>query len=143
MSNVATPVGGTQQSELVTVAINGVTIGVFDTLTGGDVTAPPTKFRSGGQYNETSYQTLPKYSDISVARVVNLAVDWEVIRGLRQLAGRVPMTVTVQPLDADLNAYGESQTATGLFLGVKGIHIDSNSEAIQEFTLDMSVDSWS
>jgi hypothetical protein len=143
MSNVATPVGGTQQSELVTVSIDGQTIGVFDSLTGGDVMAPPTKFRSGGQYIETSYQTLPKFSDISVGRVLNLAVDWEVIRNLRTKAGRVPMTVTVQPLDADLNAYGNSQTATGLFLGVKGIKVDSNSEAIQDFMLDMSTDAWS
>lgn len=142
MTNVAQPVGGTQLSELITVAVNGITIGVFNTYTGGDIAAPATKFRSGGQFFEQSYTTLPKFSDISVARVLTLNVDWEVIRGLIPLAGRVPASVTLQPLDAELNAYGNARTATGLFLGIKGIRIDSNSEAIQDWSIDISVDNW-
>ena len=136
------PVGGTEQSELVTVVIGGTTIGVFNTATGGDALAPAAQYRSGGEKNQRSYRTLPKYSELVVSRVLNLAVDWEVIRGLRQQAGGASSSVTLQPLDADQNAYGQSQTATGKFLGVTGIKIDSNSEAIQTFELHFSVDSW-
>ena len=135
-------IGGTEQSQLVTVSINGTTVGTFDTFDGGDALAPSAQHRSGGQANMTSYKTLAKYSEASVSRVLNLAVDWETVRGLVPLAGQVPMTATLQPLDSDLVAYGNSRTATGLFLGVSGVKVDSNSEALQSFMLHMSVDAW-
>lgn len=135
-------VGGTEQSELISFAVNGKTIGVFNTYEGGDAYATAAQYRSGGQANMTSYRTRPKYSDITVGRVVNLAVDWEVVRGLIPLSGLVSASCTLQPLDADLNAYGNSRTASGLFLGVGGIRADSDSEAIQNFNLKMSVDVW-
>jgi hypothetical protein len=140
--NISYPIGGTQQSELITVAVNGTTVGIFDTYTGGDVAAPSTKFRSGGQFFETSYQTLPKFSDITVGRVLDLNVSWDFIRNTIPLCGRVPASVTLQPLDADLNNYGNSRTATGLLLGIKGIRVDSNSETIQDFQMDIAVDGW-
>jgi hypothetical protein len=136
------PVGGTKQSGLVTAAVNGNSIGVFDTWTGGDAAATSAQHRSGGQGNMTSYRTLPKYSMITIGRVNNLAVDWDLIRGLIPQAGLVSGSVTIQPLDSDLNAYGNSRTATGLFLGVKGLDGDSDSEDIQSYQLDFSVDSW-
>jgi hypothetical protein len=136
------PVGGTEQSELVTVAVNGDSLGVFDTWEGGDAMATSAQHRSGGQKNQTSYRTLPKYTDMKVSRVLNLAVDWELVRDLVPQAGVVPASVTVQPLDSDQNAYGNARTATGMFLGVDGIKGDSTSEALQMFGLNFSVDSW-
>lgn len=141
-TSTALPVGGTEQSELVTVVVNGSTIGTFSTWTGGDAMATSAQHRSGGQANMTSYRTRAKYSEMTVGRPVNLAVDWETIRSLIPLAGLVPGSVTLQPLDADLNAYGASRTATGMFLGVGGLKGDSNSEAIQTFDLHFSVDQW-
>lgn len=136
------PIGGTEQSELVSVVVNGQSLGVFDTWSGGTSSAPNAQHRSGGQFNQTSYTTLPKYSPITVSRVLNLTRDWELIRLLNNIAGIVTGSVTLQPLDATLNAYGNSRTATGMFLGVKGTKGDSTSEALQMFELDFSVDSW-
>lgn len=136
------PIGGTEQSELVSVAVNNVTIGVFNTFDGGDALAPAAQNRSGGEINLTSYRTLPKYSEATVSRVVNLAVDWEVIRSLIPLAGQVSMSATIQPLDINRVAYGNARVATGQFLGVSGVKVDSNSETLQTFMLHMSVDSW-
>lgn len=136
------PVGGTEQSELVTVSINGQSFGVWDTWDGGGSLAPAAQHRSGGQKNMTSYRTLPKFAELTVSRVVNLAVDWELDRALKTIAGVVPGSVTIQPLDADQNAYGNAQTATGMFLGVDGMKGDSNSEAQQMYVLHFSVDSW-
>ena len=136
------PIGGTEQSWLCTVAINGQTIGVFDTWSGGDTTAPSAQHRAGGQGNMTSYRTLPKFSPMTVSRVLNEAVDAELIRQLRTTAGTVTGSITLQPLDADQNAYGQSWTATGMFLGIKSVKGDSNSEALQIYDLDFSVDAW-
>lgn len=142
-STMATPVGGTEQSELITVAIDGYSVGVFDTWTGGDAQAANTQYRSGGQLNQSSYQTLVKYTVLTVGRVLNLAVDWELIRRLRPLSGRASGLVSIQPLDADLNIYGKPHVAVGLLLGIKALKGDSHSEAIQTYTIDFSVDSWS
>lgn len=142
MSNVATPVGGTEQSILVTVQVNGQSLGVWDTATGGDSLAASTQHRSGGQKNMTSYRTLPKFSELVVSRVCDLSVDWELIRTIKSIAGGVPGSVTEQPLDSDNNAYGASQTATGLFLGVTQPKADSNSETAQMYELHFSVDQW-
>lgn len=136
------PVGGTEQSVLVTISIDGVTFGTFNTFDGGDALAPAAQHRSGGQANMTSYRTLAKYSEASVSRIVNLAVDWEVVRQLIPAAGSVSCTATLQPLDADLNAYGKARVATGMFLGISGIKVDSDSESLQNFMLHMSVDQW-
>jgi hypothetical protein len=142
MSNVATPVGGTEQSVLVTVEVNGQSLGVWDTLAGGDALAPSAQRRSGGQKNFQSYRTLAKYAELTVSRVCNLAVDWELIRTLDSLAGGVVASVTEQPLDSDQNAYGASRTAVGMFLGVTNPRVDSNSETIQMYELHISVDQW-
>ncbi len=136
------PIGGTEQSEVVTVAINGVTIGTFNTWSGGDAMAPKAQTCSGGQSNLTSYQTLPKYSDMVVGRVMNLAVDWELVRSLNEQAGQVTASVTVQPLDIDRNVYGNARTATGMFLGVGGLKGNSDSETLQDYELHFSVDRW-
>lgn len=136
------PIGGTEQASLVTVVVNGQSLGVWNTLSGGDSLASSTQFRSGGQKNMQSYRTLPKFSEITVTRVVNLAVDWELQRSLKSLAGGVPASVTVQPLDGDQNAYGNAETAVGLFLGVTQPRVDSNSEALQTYELHMTVDQW-
>lgn len=142
MTNVAVPVGGTEQSVLISVEVNGQSLGVWNTATGGDSLATSAQYRSGGQRNMTSYRTLPKFSEITVTRVVDLSVDWELNRTIKSLAGGVPGSVTYQPLDSDGNAYGNSQTAVGMFLGVTQPKVDSNSEALQTYELHFSVDQW-
>lgn len=136
------PVSGTEQSVLITVVVNGQSLGVWDTASGGDTLAPATQHRSGGQANMQSYRTLPKFSEITVSRIVQQPADWELDRQLKSLAGGAPASVTYQPLDSDQNAYGNSQTAIGLFLGVTQPRADSNSEALQSYELHMSVDQW-
>lgn len=142
MAATPMPVGGTEQSELVTVSVNGATIGIFDTWSGGDAEAPSVQHRPGGLGPQISYSSLAKFTQMVVGRVINLALDWELIRTLIPQSGIVVGAVTIQPLDANGTVYGSSRTATGMFLGVKGIKGDSNSDALQMFELDFSVDSW-
>lgn len=142
MTIVNSPIGGTEQSELITVAINGVSIGEFNTMTGGGSMATPPQSRSGGQRNQTSYRVRPKYGPVKVSRILDLASDWELIRSLKPQAGLVQGSITLTPVDADLNVYGESQTASGMFMGVDDISVNVNSESLQDFTLNFTVDSW-
>lgn len=136
------PLGGTKQAQLCTVSLNGVSLGVYDTWTGGDPSAAVPQHRSGGQRTMQSYRALPKFSMMTVGRIAQTQRDWELIRSLVATAGQVPMSVTLQPLDADGNAYGNSRTASGMFAGQKGLDGDSDSDALQPYSLDMTVDQW-
>jgi hypothetical protein len=134
--------GGTEQSDLVTAVVNGVSLGKFDTWSGGEVMSKPPQHRAGGQKNRKSYPVHADFSNITVGRVHEADRDTELLAGLRQIAGSVPGSVTVQGLDPDGNAYGQSHTYTGLFLGDKGLKGDSSSEALQTYDLEFTVDDY-
>lgn len=136
---VAFPVGGTEQSELLSVVVNNQPLGVFDTKTGGDALAKDIKHRPGGMGPELPYTSLPTYSTMTLSRVYQANRDHELVRSLIPLAGRVAASVTIQPLDAEGNAYGQARTASGWFLGVREPKIDSTSDAVQMYDIEMSV----
>lgn len=142
MANTVPVVGGTDQSYLVTVVMNGTNVGVFDTWSGGDAVAKSNKHRPGGMGDEVAYASLPSFTDMTVGRVLEADRDWDLVGLITQYGGRVPGSITIQPLDADGNAYNSSRTATGVFLGVKGLKADSTSDAIQMYELDFAVTSW-
>lgn len=125
----------------VTVIIDGQTIGVFDTFNGGDAIATSTKHRPGGMGEEKDYASLPSYSDITVSRVYERERDHELLRSLTRKAGRVPWSITEQPLDASGNAWGAPTVYSGRFLGVKRGDVDSTSGEPRMCELDGSVTS--
>lgn len=137
---MATEVAATEQSYLLTMVVDGQALGTFDSFSGGDAAAKSVKHRPGGMGPEKSYASLPSYTDITVARVLEPARDWELIRALTQKSGRVDASLTVQPLDADGKAWGSPKTYSGQFLGVKDGKVDSTSDALRMFELDMSCD---
>lgn len=142
MATNVLPVGGTEQNYLVSVVVDGQSLGVWDTFSGGDASATAAQHRAGGQRTMQSYPTLPKYASLTVSRVMEFTRDWTLERTLKQKAGLVTGSVTIQPLDATGNAWGSPQVATGQFLGTKGLKADSDSEALATYDLDFSVDSW-
>lgn len=139
MSNFATPIGGTEQSSLITVVVNGQSLGTFDTYSGGDPAAKGNKHRAGGMGPETSYASLPSWNNITVGRVYQWDRDWELERSLVPLSGRVPFSMTEQPLDPDGNAYGNPKTWTGRFLSVNPGKADSTSDNVRMWEISAEI----
>lgn len=131
----------TEMQYLWTVVVDGKSLGVFDSLTGGDAVASESKHRPGGMGDEESYPSLPSYGPASVARVYKRQRDHELIRTLTAKAGRVSGSVTEQPLDADGNSWGQPTVYKGRFLGVKRGSGDSTSDSPRMFELDFSITS--
>lgn len=129
----------TEQNYLVSVVVNGQALGTFDAYSGGDAQAKSVKHRPGGMGPEKSYSSLPSYTTLTVSRVLEPARDWELVRSLTQIAGRVDASMTEQPLDANGVAWGKPKTFTGHFLGVKPGKVDSTSDAIRMFEVDIDV----
>lgn len=129
----------TQQQALVTVTVDGRPLGVFDTLSGGDVTSDVTKRRPGGSTVQRSYGSLPEYDDVTVSRVLERERDHELVRTLRGRIGRARATVSEQPLDDDGLPWGKPVTYSGRLAGIVAGEVDSDSADVRMFELTFSV----
>jgi hypothetical protein len=129
----------TKQQYQLSVVVDGVQLGTFDTKTGGDAQAKGNKHRPGGMGPEKSYVSLPSYSDMKLTRVYELARDHELVRLLFGKAGIVRASVTEQPLDANGVPFGNPLVYTGRFLGINPGDDDSTSEAPKMLELSIEV----
>ena len=129
----------TQQMALLTVTVDGFTLGVFDTKSGGETTAEPTKRRAGGMGAHKSYAALPDHGDVTVSRDYDLERDHELVRRLRPRVGRARMTISEQPLDEDGAPWGRPVVYTGRLIGVSPSEVDSDSTDAAMFELSAQV----
>lgn len=116
-----------QMQSLVTVAVDGISLGVFDTRTGGETSAEVSKYRPGGMGKQRTRMALPEQGDVTVGREFETERDNEVLRTLRGRTGRAPMSVNEQPLDDNGAPFGKPTTWVGRLQSVNGGDADSNS----------------
>jgi hypothetical protein len=128
----------TQQQSLITVTVDNEPLGVFDTLSGGDVTAEPTKRRSGGG-NMKSYAAHADYDDLTVSRVLERERDHEKLRRLRRRVGKATASVSEQPLDDEGAPWGKPTVYTGRLTGVTPGEADSDSADVRMFELTFQI----
>lgn len=129
----------TKSQALITVSINGKSRGVWDTRSGGEVTASPTKYRPGGGQAQEIDSTRPTTGDVTVSRRFDNARDIELARELRPLVGRADITITDQPLDVDGVKFGKPTVYSGKLTGVNADDIDSTTDDVRMITLTASV----
>lgn len=128
----------TQQQSLITVTVDGEPWGVFDTLSGGDTTAEPTKRRSGGG-GMKSYAAFGDSDDVTVGRVYERERDHEKLRKARRRVGRAEMVVSEQPLDDDGAPWGKPTVYTGRLIGLAPGEADSNSSDVRMLELTAQI----
>jgi hypothetical protein len=116
-----------QMQSLITVVVDGASLGVFDTRSGGESSADVTKYRPGGMQKQKTRGGLPDQGDVTVGREFETERDNEVARMLRGRAGRAPMSVTDQPLDDNGVPFGKPTTWVGRLQSVNTGDSDSNS----------------
>lgn len=129
----------TQQQSLVTVVVDGIPLGVFDTLSGGEITSENSKHRAGGMGRQKSYPAMADTDDITVSRVFERDRDAEKLRQLRRRVGRAAASATEQPLDDDGAPWGTPTTYTGTLIGIAPGEADSNSSDPRMFELTIQV----
>jgi len=116
-----------QQNSLITVAVDGVPLGVFDQRSGGQSTAEVSKYRPGGMGRQKSRRGLPEPSDLTVSREFEFDRDIDLAAWLRTRVGRGQVSVNSQPLDDNANPTGRPTTWTGTLNSVDTGDEDSNS----------------
>lgn len=128
-----------QQNSLITVAVNGTPLGVFDSRTGGETTADLGKYRPGGMAREKVRSGLPTTGDLTVAREFEFDRDVEILRWLRTVVGTAQVTVNSQPLDDNAVPFGKPTTWTGKLNSATGGDEDSESNDGRDLELGVTV----
>jgi hypothetical protein len=127
---------------LCTVSVDGIgpLPDPFDTFAGGDTDSDESKYRPGGMAPEVSLGGATSTANVTVSRNYSLGRDDVLMPRLRAAAGRAATSITLQPLDADRNAFGTPEVFRGVLQRVQGPQHDSTSTdaAMLELEVNMS-----
>lgn len=116
-----------QDQNAVTFNVDGVDLGVWDKLSGGEVDSEETKYKPGGMGAPITLGGSIDVGTLTISRLYMLNRDHDRIHWLIGRAGRGACTINRQPLDTDGNAYGRPLVYTGTLKTVNPGEIDSES----------------
>jgi hypothetical protein len=119
-----------QDQYAITLNVDGVDMGVWDKLSGGEIDSEESKYKPGGMGAHISLGGSVEVGNITVSRLYNLNRDHEGANGIHWLISRVGkgnVTVNRQPLDVDGNAFGRPLVYTGKLKTVTPPEVDSES----------------
>jgi hypothetical protein len=116
-----------QDQNAVMFTCDGIDLGVWDKLSGGEIDSEETKYRPGGMGAPITLGGSIDVGTLTLSRLYMLGRDHDRIHWLIGRAGRGVCTVSRQPLDSDGNAYGRPIVYTGTLKSVNPGEIDSES----------------
>lgn len=123
-----------------TVSIDGTPLGVWDTLSGGDVGSEETKYKPGGMQPEVSLGGTTSVENVTLGRLMSRE-DWDFMhRLMSSRVGKAPCTVARQPLDVDGNPFGRPMVYQGVLQNVTPGDSDSNSSDAQVWEITVSTE---
>ena len=116
-------------------------LGVWDTFSPAETTAEIPTNRPGGSLKLKSYAALPDHGDITISRVRENVRDWELVRYLNTVVGKVLLEVSEQPLDDDFVPWGSPTTTVGRLSGVTPSEVDSNGNELRTIEISATTES--
>lgn len=126
--------------ERVTVRVDDLDLGVFQTFSGGGSAADDTKNRPGGLGPEESLGGPVSRDAFTVGRLYKLERDHPIFKVLDGKTGAARVVAVRQKLAKDRSAVGDPTTYTGTLIKVSPPDHDSNASDRAEFTLEVSAD---
>jgi hypothetical protein len=126
--------------ERVTVRVDDLDLGVFQTFAGGGAAADDTKNKPGGMEPEESLGGPKSRDAFTVSRLYKLERDHSLFKILDGKAGFGRIVAVRQKLAKDRSAFGDPITYTGTLIKVTAPDHDSNESGRAEFTLEVSAD---
>jgi hypothetical protein len=122
-----------------TVTIDGQSMGVWDTLSGGGSDSEETKYKPGGMQPEVSLGGSKSIGNLTLSRLCDRA-DWGYMSSLMNKTGSAKCVVSRQPLDADGNPWGQPMVYGGILKAVMPGDTDSNSSGAQIWDIEISTE---
>lgn len=126
--------------ERVTVRVDDLDLGVFQTFSGGGTAADDTKNRPGGMGPEESLGGPVSRDAFTVGRLYKLERDHALYKVLDAKTGAGRVVAVRQKLGRDRTPVGDPITYTGTLIKVTPPDHDSNASDRAEFTLEVSAD---
>jgi hypothetical protein len=126
--------------ERVTVRVDDLDLGVFQTFSGGGTAADDTKNRPCGMGPEESLGGPVSRDAFTVGRLYKLERDHALYKKLDALTGSARVVAVRQKLNRDRTPFGDPITYTGTLIKVTPPDHDSNASDRAEFTLEVSAD---
>jgi hypothetical protein len=126
--------------ERVTVRVDDLDLGVFQTFSGGGTSADDTKNRPGGMGPEESLGGPVSRDAFTVGRLYKLERDHGLFKVLDAKTGAGRVVAVRQKLNKDRTPFGDPITYTGTLIKVTPPDHDSNASDRAEFTLEVSAD---
>lgn len=124
-----------------TVTIDDRPMGVWDTLSGGDVEANETKYKPGGMAPEVSLGGSTTVNNVTLGKLLAGRADWDFMhRLMAQRVGKAKVTVARQPLDVDGNPFGRPMVYRGVLNNVVPGDTDSNSSDAHVWEITISTE---
>lgn len=116
-----------QDQNAVTFSLDGVDLGVWDKLSGGEIDSEETRYKPGGMGAPITLGGSVEVQELTISRLYMLSRDHDRIHWLISRVGKGIGVVARQPLDPDGNAYGAPLVYTGTLKTVNPGEIDSES----------------
>jgi hypothetical protein len=126
-----------QDQYAVTLTVDGVLLGVFDALEGGEVDSEETRYKPGGMGAPISLGGSVEVGNLTLSRLYVLNRDHDRIHWLSR-AGKGACVVSRQPLDVDGNAYGRPLVYTGTLKAITPPEVDSESSDAAKLELEIT-----
>jgi hypothetical protein len=106
-----------------------VNFGIYDKLTGGEVTSSIRKYQPGGGQKEIVLGGKRTRADIVLSKMCDVDADWPLIEQLEQWAGIADASLSIQATRADYTTAGiKPRPVVGKLTGVNAPQADSESE---------------
>jgi len=122
----------------VRVSVDGVDLGTFDTLTGGEIDSEETTYKPGAMGSRISLGGSVNIGNVTVERLYDLTRDHLTVHWLISRAGKGWAVVSKQPLDVDGNVFGRSLTYQGRLKQVTPPEHDSESSDAARIGLEIT-----
>lgn len=133
----------TQKTFRVSLTVDGNDLGVWDTSTGGKITANVLPYLPGGMGPQVALPGgTPTTDTLQLGRLYDLIRDhdraYPLLKNAVYSGGRC--VVRKRPLDRDGNGHGKSITWTGTLMSVDSPPTDSNSDSAAILTVEIATD---
>ena len=128
-----------QDNALITVSVDGRSLGIFEDRSGGVSDSASSTYPLGGMGKRRALGGKPEVTNVTVTRIFDEAARGY-IKWLRGRAGKGVMIVKEQPLDDEGLAIGDLETWTGLLKSVAVADRKADAGAAETFALEMVVE---
>lgn len=127
-----------QDTYSVRASIDGVDLGVFDKMSGGEGDSEETTYRPGGLGDQVTLGGAQSIGNITISKLYTDVVHGQ-FHFLMARRGKGEMVVIRQPLDSDGNASGRVVAYSGKLKAVTPAEIDSEGNDAALLELEMTV----